>query len=498
MYVLTNAQMREADFYTINTLGVPSLTLMERAGTALADEAEKITPNGRVVCVCGGGNNGGDGFVCARILSTRGYQVSVVCLAEKFSVDCAKNRDRWLDYGELLKEIPDCDLIVDCLYGTGFHGTLQGADESLVKTMNAMKIKGTRILSADIPSGVCGGNGLVFGEAVRADYTLCIGEYKLAAMLGDGIEYAGERSRADIGIVLPQIGYAEGVTKEMVRACLPVRKRNSHKGTYGKAAIVAGSDLYTGAAWLSASACLRSGVGYATLFVPQEILPYYILKSPEILLKSTNEGGRYAFNEKKARELLDYDAIAIGMGMSVSQDVADCVEYLLLHYEGRLLIDADGINSLAAYKKDVLADLFAKKKCDVLLTPHVKEFSRLTGESVQEIQKSGMESPVRFAKTHKVTVLLKNATTILTDGDHVLLNTTGNSGQAKGGSGDVLSGLIAGLCASGVSALCASVAGAYLAGKAAELGAIEKSEYSLTATDIIDKLGGAFLSVLEN
>ena len=181
------------------------------------------------------------------------------------------------------------------------------------------------------------------------------------------------------------------------------------------------------------------------------------------------------------------------MGMGASKDVADCVAYLLSTYEGKLLIDADGLNSLAVYKQEELPNLFVNKKCDVIITPHVKEFSRLTGESVEDIQKSGLESPVRFAKQYKVTVLLKSAVSILTDGEGIFVNTTGNSGQAKGGSGDVLSGLIAGLLASGASAFDGGVAGAFLAGRAAELGAKERSEYALTATDILEKLGSAFL-----
>ena len=302
-FILTNEQMRKADEYTICDLGVPSLTLMERAGKALADEAEKLCPSGAILCLCGGGNNGGDGFVCARILKERGRTVSVLFYAEKTSTDCRTNMERWFAMGGLRTEtIPqNCALVVDCLYGTGFHGALCGKDEEIVKQINALKKQGVKVLSADIPSGINGDNGLVRGFAVSADKTLCIGEIKAGVLLGDGIDYAGALERVDIGILLPcaQEKYALWAEKEWVKELLPKRKRNSHKGSYGKAAIVAGSMEYTGAAYLSAAACLRSGAGYTTLFVPKNILPFYVLKSPEILLKSTNEEYSFSFCQEK-------------------------------------------------------------------------------------------------------------------------------------------------------------------------------------------------------
>ena len=499
-YLLTNEQMRKADFYTIETLGVPSLTLMERAGVALADKAERLA-NGKVLCVCGGGNNGGDGFVCARILQARGVDVDVLFFAEKTSRDCDYNRKRWAEVGgKTYEKFPEKEygVIIDCLFGTGFHGDLDGENLAVVEEINGRKARGAKVLSADIPSGVGGGNGRVENGAVKADVTLCIGEYKLGAFLQDGLDYAGEIKRVDIGISLPETDendYAVLVDSAWVKNALPKRKRNSHKGTYGRAAIVAGSLEYTGAAYLSASACLRAGAGYTTLGLPQGILPYYLLQAPEILLKSTNDGGRYAFTPEKMSELLDYDSIAYGMGMGISQDVAKGAEYLLQNYAGKLLLDADGLNSLAQYFKDDLKSLLRKKKCEVVLTPHAKEFSRLSGKTVGEITSSGLQAAVEFAKESDTTVLLKGAASILTDGRHTAVIAAGNSGLAKGGSGDVLSGVIAALCASGASVFDGAGCGAYLLGKAAELGGTEKSEYSLTATDVIAYMGKAFLSI---
>ena len=302
----------------------------------------------------------------------------------------------------------------------------------------------------------------------------------------------------EFGVCLPKGVCAVATDRGIAKALLPKRWRNSHKGNYGRAAIVAGSVEYTGAAYLSAAACLRSGAGYTVLFTPSDILPWYALKVPEILLKQTNEGGRYAFNEDTMAQLLSYDSIAYGMGMGASREVFKGAEYLLTHYEGKLILDADGLNSLAQFAGEGLETLFKNSKCDVIVTPHGKEFSRLTRLRVDEVLKNGAEIAMRFAKACEVNVLLKNALSLITDGERLALNLTGNSGQAKGGSGDVLSGVLAGLCAGGLTALEGGILGAYLVGKAAELAAVDFTEYSLTASELIAYLPRAFLFVTEN
>lgn len=301
-----------------------------------------------------------------------------------------------------------------------------------------------------------------------------------------------------LGVRFPLCEGAEILNRERVRSFLPVRKRNSHKGTYGRTAIVAGSEKYTGAAGLSVMACLRSGVGYTTLFTPEQILPYYILKYPEALLEILNEGGRVAFNEENLQKLLAYDSVAIGMGMEDTFETGQCVEWLLRRYQGKLIIDADGLNALSKFPNNILKNLWAQKQCDVLITPHYKEFSRLTGEDAGNIQNDPISYATAYAKTHKLSVLLKGAVTVITDGESVFVNTAGTSAQAKGGSGDVLSGLIAGLCASGSSVLESGCAGAYLSGKAAEFATQETGEYSLLASDTARALCRAFLFVTED
>lgn len=477
---------------------------MERAGQALCEQAAILASDGEILCVCGGGNNGGDGFACARLLREMGKTVECLLIGEARSELCKDNFTLWTKSGGVTyKEIPlekQYALIVDCLYGTGFHGALEWAD--LVKYIAN---SGAKVLAADIPSGVNGDNGKVESVAVRADVTLAIGEKKAGLYLGDGMDFSGEVVRADIGIELPQntAAYAQIIDEEFVKTILPKRKRNTHKGSYGKAAIVAGSERYSGAAYLSYLAelttlsCLRSGAGYTTLYLPKNLLSAFALKMPECLLKSINDGGMYAFNEETMRELLAYDTVAFGTGMGVSLDVYLGVKYLLQNYTGKLILDADALNAWAEFGKEELRCICENKKCDVVLTPHIKEFSRLSGESVQNIVENGLFAPLSFAKTHKLTVILKNAASIITDGERICLNVRGTAGQAKAGSGDVLAGVVTGLCASGLSTFNAACAGAYLTGKAAELGVEKVGEYSLLASDVIAYLGGAFCSILQ-
>ena len=230
MRVLTAAQMREADKFTIEKKGIPSLTLMENAGIALANESQKLAPEGEILIVCGSGNNGGDGFVCARILKEKGRSVTVFALSKGKSDDCQVNRAKWLDMeGDIVYSVADTKyaLIVDCLFGTGFHGALEGEEKSAVAWINQAKKEGAKVLSADIPSGVNGENGQVDGIAVQADYTLCIGEVKSGVLLGDGLDYAGKILRADIGIVLPKDVYADLTDEGTAKALLPARDRKS-------------------------------------------------------------------------------------------------------------------------------------------------------------------------------------------------------------------------------------------------------------------------------
>jgi len=490
MILLTNDEMRKADAYTIETVGVPSLTLMERAGEGLFLKAKSMT-KGATLVVCGGGNNGGDGFVCARKLREDGLPVSVLFLGDKCTKECRANYDRYLEGGGLVvTEFPEGEysLVVDCLFGTGFRP--RGGEAEIIARINAYKNQGAKLLSADVPSGLCDDGSAPFG-AVLADATVCFGFKKLSTAIGDGLDVCGEVSCVDIGICLPEGEYVRLATDEAVKGALPKRKRNSHKGTFGRAAIVGGSEQYTGAAYLALSACVRGGAGYSTLYTDETILPAFYLKVPEALLV----GCKAEFVEADYTSLLSYDAVGFGVGATMGEKTKDILRFLLKNYEGKLVVDADGLNALSALPCEERAALFRSKKCSVVMTPHKKEFSRLTQKSMEEINKNALDISKAYAKENGVVLLLKGASTIVTDGEKATLCTSGNSGQAKGGSGDVLTGFLTSLLASGCTPFEGAFAASYLVGKGAEIARETTGEMAMTASDVIGRLVEAVVAV---
>lgn len=300
-----------------------------------------------------------------------------------------------------------------------------------------------------------------------------------------------------------------------VKAMLPPRKAVSNKGTYGKAAILAGSMRYSGAAVLAAQGALCGGAGYVALCVPKRLKIALIGSLPEAILLDLSPGGEWKFRPKNLRSILQYNSIAAGMGMGNTKNTAKIIAFLLKNYKGKLLIDADGINALACfYGANGSAELFKAKKCAALITPHPLEFARLTGSDNTALSENdgerAIEEAKKYAAENGVTVLLKGvsgAKTLIVSGENgengenaekaenIALNATGNSGQAKGGSGDTLAGLIAAIAASGADLFSAACAGAYLAGKAAEIAVKQTSEYALTATKIAEYIGKAILDL---
>lgn len=462
---ITNGQMREADAYTIEKLGVPSEELMRRAGTAIADEVEKLARGKSVLVVCGSGNNGGDGFVCARVLKERGAAVRVFDAGENYSDDCLREKSRY--NGAYTDEI-EGDIIVDCLFGTGLNRAVGGKYGKIIAEINAC---GAFVVSADIPSGLCGDNGRVLGSAVKADLTVAIEKIKCGCVLGDGLDFCGKITVKPIGVVCNG-DYLRALDDGEAAAFYPARKRNTHKGSYGCALLIAGSDRYVGAAALAAQAAAKSGCGYVKLRSSEKVEAALVGKLPQIIY------GDYDLNAQ---------SIAIGMGRGATEETYAEVKYLLSEYRGSLIIDADGLNALAKFGADALL----VKKCTVLVTPHVKEFSRLTGASVDEILSDPVNYARGFAEKYGVCVLLKSAASVITDGKTTVLNLKGNSALAKGGSGDMLSGYIAGSVARGLSLFDGAVCGAYTLGLAAEIAAEAKTEYCATAKDIINNLHNA-------
>ncbi len=468
-YYLTNEQMRAADEFTIRG-GFPSSTLMHRAGVALADAVCEVAEERGVkdvLVVCGTGNNGGDGYACAGELLSRGLNVKVYETEGKLSADCAREKKRYK--GEYSQRISG-KIIVDCLFGTGLSRAVEGAFAAVIKKINASS---AYVISADVPSGLNGNDGSVMGVAVKADMTVCISYIKLGCVLGDGLDYSGKITVSDIKIKSAERLSVCSYDDDDIAALFPARKHNSNKGTYGKACIIAGSESFPGAAALSVAAALRTGCGYVCAVVPEKLkwglFPVY----PQAI---------YA-------DKPDYSAecIAVGMGMGNTRETYDTVCRLLTEYTGKLVIDADGINALAKYGADVLRSA----TCKVLLTPHVKEFAGISGYKLKDILAKPIETSRRFAAEYNVVVHLKNAVSVTSDGGKSVLSLKGNSALAKGGSGDMLSGLICGGSARGLDLLQSAVCAQYVLGLTAQICALDVSEYCVTATDIINNIHSA-------
>ncbi len=464
--ILTTSQMRSADEYTIKTLGVSEQVLIERAGKCVADEIKKRFLGGRVLVCIGKGNNGADGRIVASELSkSHGFTVTTLTVSNGIF----KLFDR------------KYDIIVDCIFGTGLNRNVDGKFKTAIEKINSM---GASVVSCDIASGLNGDNGKIMGVAVKANLTIAIQEYKFGHFLNDGPDYSGEVIAKDIGISIWGDDYAKRLNDNSVAKFFPKRPRNVNKGCFGKVAIIGGSKIYSGSVLLSTNAlcALKMGVGYANLIVPESLFSAYVGKVPEALLTAIKDfEGIIKFDENTLKSLISYDSIAIGMGCGVNEEIYKTIKYLLENYEGKLLIDADGLNSIAKYGVDALKT----KKCKVILTPHIGEFARLTSKTKDEILENPISLAINFAKTYDVTLLLKNAVSVITDGEEVFINTTGTPAMAKAGSGDVLSGITAGLLARTDEILFATAASAYLFGKVGEMAVLDQNEYTITASDLV-------------
>lgn len=467
--ILSVAQMRQADEFTIEKLGVSKEELIMRAGVAVAEEIKARFFGGRVLVCVGKGNNGKDGLIVADILSkTHGYNVTIF----NFENGLSKVLDK------------EYDIVIDCIFGTGLNKIVQGEYKEVIEKINRMK---AFVIACDIASGINGDNGSVMGVAIKADLTIAIQDYKLGHFMGDGIDYSGEVVCCDIGISVWDENVVKRIDKRDAKKLFEPRKRNVHKGCFGKAAVIGGSKYFTGSILLSANALcvLKAGAGYSYLTVPKTYFSDYVGKNPECILTPINDDGEaVVLDENTLQKLIDCDCIAVGMGMSDSKGVYDTIKYLLANYKGKLIIDADGINALCKYGKEILKN----KACSVVLTPHIGEFSRLVNLDKSLVKDNLIDLSLNFAKEYEVVLAVKSAVSVITDGKEVYLNTTGCNGMAKAGSGDVLSGLMAGILARSEDVFDGVTTSCYIFGLAGEFAQKEDCEFTVTASDIITAL----------
>ena len=493
--------MRKSDAWTIEH-EVSGKELMMRAGKGIVEAAGQVCGwESPCAIVCGSGNNAGDGYVIALLLQEKGIASRLFLISEKFSQDGAWYYGKCLDAGI---PVTLCDentrfeeyaRIVDCIFGTGFSGAPRGLSAIMIDRINEARSSGSIVISADINSGLNGDNGLA-EKCVHSDLTVSVGGWKSGHFLNAAMDHMKEKRNCDIGIRPIEPVY-HLVEEADVKKLFPPRAHESNKGNYGYLALIGGSVRYSGAIRLAgiANCAMRSGAGVVKLAVPEGIcnavMPH-ILESTLFPLSQKNDGF-FRFEETEWEELLrGTRAAAFGMGIGMSEDTKLAVSYLLTNYEGVLVIDADGLNALAHDPGKLTG-----AKCRVVLTPHLKEFSRLSGYSIEQIRRDPIRLARTFAAVNEVVLLLKGPCTIITDGNEVLLCDRGCPGMATAGSGDVLSGIMAAVCAANPDDLLhAAAAAAYINGAAGELAQKTFNDVTMTAADTADHVRDVLVRIL--
>lgn len=484
--ILNVQQIREVDTDCIKNEPITSINLMERASLAFVSAIEEnLSKNQQIVVVCGIGNNGGDGLAVARILKQKGYSITPVLIQfkETLSQDCLANLNRLEDVLTVKNnhQIPNFDkfnIIIDALFGSGLTRPPKGLASEVIKRMNKSQAV---IFSIDIPSGMYCDEISDSHSIVQSDLTISFQRPKFSFFFPEYTDYLKEWKVVSIGLnesFIQQQSSQLFVLDHSITKFVKPRKRYSHKGTYGHALMIAGSYGKIGASVLASKACLRSGTGLLTSYVPKcgyQILQAYI---PEAMC-ITDTNTDYI---SEIPTTMSYSAIGAGPGIGKNRATVKAIRQLLTHAKQSLVLDADAINILAEHQ-----DLLQLLPNHTILTPHIKEFERLTG--ICEHSKKRFEKQLEFSKKHQCFIVLKDAHTSISDPNgNLFFNTSGNPGMATGGSGDVLTGIITGLLAQQYTPLEASLIGVYFHGLAGDSVVKQRGQNALLASDIIENL----------
>lgn len=517
MKLVTVEEMRELDRRTIEEYGTPGEILMERAGQGVADVVRRLIEftgfvQPLVHVIAGRGNNGGDAFVVARVLSEHGIEVElwVAGASNEFQGDALKHFSKMTSEGVEYRVLPGKDewddavfaplgaeIIVDGLLGTGAQGTVRGPVAGAIQYINR-QAPDALVVAIDIPSGLHAETGEPQGEAVKADVTVTMGLPKIGLTTPAARDYVGVVEVVDIGIPpeyiddVPTGRRAELIHGRELRAVLPRRPRDSHKGTFGRVLVIGGARGYAGAVILAARAAVRSGAGLVTALVPDCIGDIVASGSVETMVnrgEETESGSLASVVWRSWRGRIDqFDAILVGPGMTRHQETLLLVRELVRESRTPLVLDAD---ALAVFANQ--PDWFAKAHAPVVITPHPGELAMLFGQEIAEVQADREGMAEAAAKFTRATVVLKGAGTVVACPDHPnAVNLNGNPGMATGGTGDVLGGLIAGLIAQGLHPYDAARAAVYLHGRAGDQVAWRASQAGLTASDLVDELPYVF------
>lgn len=508
-YLPNGKQMSEADAYTIHQIGVPSLVLMERAALQIVETMkEKRIPTERSLIVCGSGNNGGDGFAVARLLTEAGKQADVLFAGKEASLseECRCQKQIVEKMGiSVFTEYPEKEytVIIDAVFGVGLSRAITGHYRDVIEWMN---LQNAKKVAVDVPSGIHAATGEILGSAFRADLTICMACVKLGCEFFPGKEYAGECIPVAIGINPEFFAENENVCytfdQKELGELLPERKKNSHKGSYGKVLMITGSPGMAGAAYLSACAAYTVGAGLVQVYTATENQQALQELLPEAILSCYD-----SYDEEQLDRLLSWaDVVCIGCGLGTGETAGKILERTLQRVSSPCVVDADGLNLLSRKKA-----LFKECCVPVILTPHMKEMSRLTGYSIPEIIENRMqvlnelvgqtEKKVESEGTEQqnnVICVLKDSRTVVAGQNHQkFVNLAGNSAMAKGGSGDVLAGVITGLLAQHMDPFQAAAVGVFLHACGGDEARKEKGIYSVLARDLIQGVAGAMRNAKE-
>ena len=500
MKLATGDIMRRIDRKAASELGIKSETLMEIAGRAVAEFiSERFSGKNklRVLVLCGKGNNGGDGLVVSRLLAKKKFKVETVMFARKEEAGgdvklnlakCGKKNIKVRhvtlskDFEALREELSSCDVVVDALLGTGFRGAVSGFLSNVIDFVNSLP---WFVVSVDLPSGLNASTGQVAGACVKAAHTVTFGLNKIGLCIYPGIKYAGEVSVAGIGIPEAAVD-RDSIRTNLVEAgdaaaLFPERRPDCNKGSLGKVFIAGGSPGMTGAPCLAGLSALRTGCGLVTLGVPDSSCSIVESKTLELMTKPLPETAAKTFSLKAGARLIElikgYNVLALGPGLGRDKETASFVKMLVEECPIPLVLDADGLTLMANN-----VEQFWKAKSPIIITPHPGEMSRLLGVDVEAVQGARVETAREFAKKYGVVVVLKGARTVTASPDgEVFVNSTGNSGMATAGTGDVLTGVIASLVAQGAKPLNAAVLGTYIQGLAGDLARDILGEHGMIA-----------------
>lgn len=485
-YFLTGAQMRSADLYTIEKIGLPSMVLMERAALESVRVMEAAAYDfTKVLVVCGSGNNGGDGYAIARLLHLKGHQVEIFFAGNDASRSEENRMQKQIaEFYQIpvVTELQDkYSLVIDAIFGTGLRRPIEGAYYEIVQRLNNMK--GCKV-AIDLPSGIHDTTGNIMGISFKADLTVAIAFIKRGLLLFPGADFAGKIEIGDIGITEHVVGDSEivtfGYTRDDLKELFPKRKSNSHKGSYGKVLMIVGSKGMSGAAYLSAKAAYLVGAGLVQIYTHEDNRVILQQLLPEAIISTYQ-----TYDEKQLQELLVWaDVIGIGSGLGTGMISEQIVSYTIEHTEKTCVVDADALNIIAKN-----SNILKNKKANCIFTPHMKEMSRLTGFSVNELVENRTEILKAYVEQNELVCVMKDSRTFVSDSSNKLyINTSGNASMAKAGSGDVLTGMIAGIAAQGSKIFEAATLGTYLHGLAGDCAKEEKGSYSVLASDLLESI----------